>query len=238
MQISPPFGYREVVPFLKTQKVRLPRPGDVPEFVRRANAVPVSYTELQHASRDYPIVFATSDAGKSFAVVAVLGLAQGENLFIGEGGWERGVYVPAYLRRYPFCMAKVVREQAEQKNRLICVEKSSLDEAGEAMFDAQGKASERWSQIERLLSEYEADLERTREMCTLLGDYGVLEGFSVQAGTTLQVSGMHRVAEKKLEGLNAAQLKHLMRKGLLSRVYMHLLSLANFARLAERRNRT
>jgi hypothetical protein len=46
MQISPPYGYKEVVPFLKTQKVRLLAPGDVPEFVQRGNAVPISHTEF------------------------------------------------------------------------------------------------------------------------------------------------------------------------------------------------
>ena len=37
MQIAPPFGYREIVPFLKTQKVHLLAPGEVPEFARRGN---------------------------------------------------------------------------------------------------------------------------------------------------------------------------------------------------------
>ena len=35
--------------------------------------------------------------------------------------------------------------------------------------------------MERLLAEYEADLERMREMCALLADYGLLEPFSMQA---------------------------------------------------------
>jgi len=43
------------------------------------------------------------------------------------------------------------------------------------------------------------------------------------------------VNEKHLENLNAAQLKNLMRKGLMARVYLHLLSLENFARLLERK---
>lgn len=46
MQISPPFGYSEVVPFLKTQKVRLLAAGEVPEFVQRGNAVPISHSEF------------------------------------------------------------------------------------------------------------------------------------------------------------------------------------------------
>ena len=75
MQIAPPFGYREIVPFLKTQKVRLLVPGEVAEFARRGNAIPISYTEFQLAAREYPIVFTSGDEGKSFAPVAVLGIA-------------------------------------------------------------------------------------------------------------------------------------------------------------------
>ncbi|HEV3008214.1 MAG TPA: SapC family protein [Burkholderiales bacterium] len=243
MQISPPFGYTEVVPFLKTQKVRLLAPGDVPEFVQRGNAVPISHTEFQPIARHYPIVFTTGDEGKTYAAVAVLGLAAGENLYFADGRWSSGAYIPAYARRYPFCMARVNLNKVEQKDRLICVEKSSLDEErGESMFDAGGQASEKWKGVERLLAEYEADLERMREMCALLADYGLLEPFSMQAtlkkekgGGSMQMSGMHRVAEKNLENLNAAQLKNMMRKGYLARIYLHLLSLENFARLLDRK---
>ena len=242
MQISPPFGYQEVVPLLKTQKVRLLAPGEVPEFVQRGNAVPISHTEFQPIGRHYPIVFTTGDEGKSFAAVAVLGIAAGENLFLGDGAWAGGVYVPAYARRYPFCMARVTLNQVEQQDRLICVEKRSLDEAGEPMFDAEGQPSAKWTGIQRLLTEYEADLERSREMCAVLADYGLLEPFTMQAklnenkgGAAMQLTGMHRVDEKRLENLNAAQLKNLIRKGFLARIYLHLLSLENFARLLERK---
>jgi hypothetical protein len=243
MQIAPPFGYREVVPFLKTQKVRLLAPGEVPEFAQRGNAVPISLTEFQPIARHYPIVFTTGDEGKTYAGVAVLGLTSGENLFFADGRWASGSYIPAYARRYPFCMAKVNLNKVQQKDRLICVEKASLDdERGEAMFDAGGNPSEKWKGVERLLSEYEADLERMREMCALLADYGLLEPFSMQAkmkqekgGGSMQMTGMHRVAEKNLENLNAAQLKNLMRKGYLARIYLHLLSLENFARLLDRK---
>ena len=182
MQIAPPFGYAEVVPLLKTHKVRLLASGEVPEFAQRGNAIPLSYTEPQPAARDYPIVFTTGDGGKTFAAVAVLGVSAGENLFYEGSAWAPMVYVPAYVRRYPFCMARIKTDQGERKDRLICVEKSRLDEAaGEAMFDAAGQPSEKWGTLERLLSEYEADLERARSMCALLADYALLEPFSVQA---------------------------------------------------------
>jgi SapC len=241
MQIAPPFGYKEVVPFLKTHKVRLLAPGEVPHFARSGNAIPISHTEFQLVAREYPIVFTSGDEGKTFAAVAVLGMAGGENLFYADAGWAAGVYVPAYARRYPFCMAKVTLDKVEQKDRLICVEKAFVDErAGEAMFDAKGQPTRKWTDIERLLSEYEADLERSREMCAIFSDYGLLEPFTMQAtfnkGGAMHLTGMHRIAEKNLENLNAAQLKNLMRKGLMARVYLHLLSLENFSRLLERRS--
>jgi hypothetical protein len=241
MQIAPPFGYQEVVPFLKSQKVRLLAAGEVPGFALQANAVPLSFTEFQAAVRDYPIVFTSGDGKSRFAPVVVLGLSAGENLFSEAGRWSPGVYVPAYVRRYPFCMARVNVNQVEQKDRLICVEKSRLADDGEPMFDAQGAPVQKWTDFERLLAEYEADLERSREMCAILADYALLEAFNVQAtpnaegAKPLQVSGMFRVAEKKIEDLNSAQLKNLVRKGILPRVYLHLLSLQNFGRLLERK---
>jgi hypothetical protein len=241
MQITPPFGYKEVVPFLKTQKVRLLGTGEVPDFAQKGNAIPISHTEFQLVARDYPIVFTTGDEGKTFSAVAVLGMSSGENLFYSKQGWVKEVYVPAYARRYPFCMARLTVDKVEHKDRLICVEKTFLDEKkGEAMFNGKGEPNPKWAEIERLLSEYEADLERSREMCAILADYGLLEPFTMQAtmnkdGATLQLAGMHRVKEKNLENLNAAQLKNLMRKGYMARIYMHLLSLENFARLLERR---
>ena len=240
MQITPPFGYTRIVPLRRDHKVRLLAPGEIPAFARTLNAIPISFAEFAPVARDYPIAFATGDGGKTFAAMAILGLASEENLFCDGATWAPGTYVPAYARRYPFCMAKVSLDNVQQQNRLICVENDHLDDpAGEPMFDAQGQPLEKWKAIERLLSEYEADLERSRELCSILADYGLLEQFTMQAnlnqGGSLQIAGMNRVADKKLETLNAAQLKNLLKKGILARVYAHQLSLDNFARLLDRR---
>lgn len=246
MQISPPYGYSEVVPFLRSQKVRLLAPGEVPAWALKANAIPLSQAEFQPAMRDYPIVFTPVAPGKGFSPVAVLGLTPGENLFAPEGRWAPGVYVPAYARRYPFCMTRLSVNKVEQKQRLICVEKAAVGDHGEALFDDKGAPLEKWKGLERLLNEYEADLERSREMGEILSDYGLLEPFNMQATLRndgdksasprkLQLTGMHRVAEKNLENLNAAQLKNLLRKGILGRIFLHLVSLENFGRLLDRK---
>ena len=79
-------------------------------------------------------------------------------------------------------------------------------------------------------------------LSAVLADYGLLEPFTMQAklnpdkgGAAMQLTGMQRVNEKNLENLNAAQLKNLIRKGFLARIYLHLLSLDNFTALLERK---
>src|SRR5262245_11235431 len=114
MQINPPFGYSEIVPLYKDRKLRLPAPGVVPEFCRKTNAVPISFSEFTAACRDYPLAFVSADAGRSYNPVAVLGMAEGENLFLRGEQWEGSVYLPAYVRRYPFCMVRITLDSVEQ----------------------------------------------------------------------------------------------------------------------------
>jgi hypothetical protein len=241
MQIAPPFGYKEIVPLNRNQKIRLLAPGEIPEFARAVNAVPVSYTEFALVAREYPIIFTTAGDAKTFTPVAALGMENNENLYNRGNVWASGVYVPAYVRRFPFCMSRVTIDRVEQKNRLICVEKSHIDDkAGESMFDPKGQPTEKWQVIEQLLSDYEADMVRSQEMCGILSDYSLFEPFTMQAklnkgGEPVAMTGMFRIAEAKIEHLNASQLKNLVKKGVLSRVYAHLLSLNNFANLLDRK---
>ena len=241
MDIKPPFGYNDIAPLNRNQKVRLLAPGEVPAFARGLNSIPISYTEFALVAREYPIIFSSAGNNQNYAPVAVLGMAAGENLYNNGGKWASNVYVPAYVRRFPFCMTTVTLDKVVQQNRLICVEKSHIDDKdGEPMFDAKGQPLAKWKEIEALLTEYEVDLERSREMCGILADYGLLEPFTMQAkfnagGEPLHLTGMHRVIESKIEHLNASQLKNLVKKGILARIYAHLLSLDNFAKLLDRK---
>ena len=200
--------------------------------------MPISYTEFTAACRDYPIAFVSADSGRTFNPVAVLGVASGENLFWRDGEWDGSAYLPVYLRRYPFCMSRIRLNSVEQADRMICVEKAFVSDAGERMFDDSGAPLPRWQPIEKLLREYEADIERAREMCAILADYSLLEPVTLQAALKtgpMSFGGMYRVEEKRLEFLNAAQHKNLIRKGIMGRIYAHLLSLENFARLVGRK---
>ena len=108
-----------------------------------------------------------------------------------------------------------------------------------ALFDEHGEPSERWRSIERLLAEFEKDLDLTNEMCAALGRLGLFEPFTMQVireqQEQLSLGGMYRISESRLGDLQAANHKVMVAKGYMSRIYAHLHSLQNFARLDRRR---
>jgi hypothetical protein len=228
MQTTAPYGYDDIVPLKKEHRVRISERA-TPAFARKLHALAISAAEFAAAARDYPIVFASLDRGKSYAPVILLGLEPGQNLFVGAGGeWERGAYYPAFVRRYPFCISKLYVDGKAQSERVVCVARSQLDDAGTALFDASGAPSAQWQAIERLLAGYEADLDRTAQLCATLANFRVFEQFSEGA------LGMYRVSESKLADLKAASHKLLVGKGYMSAIYAHLHSLANLSELRRR----
>ncbi len=240
MQINPPYGFREIVVLTKTHRVALPKGPALPLVFRTMNLLPVSYTEFPIASRDYPLAFISAGEGKTFVPMLVLGLAAQQNLFVTpDNAWDPNVYLPAYVRRFPFCMTRVTVDGKETPERVACVEKRAINDKGEKLFDDKGNPLPEWETRQKLLFEYEADLARTEEMCGLLAQHQLLEPFIMQAvpnqGEPLQLTGMYRIAEAKLAALDASVLKDLVQKGVLGRIYAHLLSHENFQRLLGRR---
>ena len=136
-------------------------------------------------------------------------------------------------------MARVALDGKEQEERIACVEKHALSEQGEALYDAQGAPLAHWEERRKLLFEFEADLMRTDEMSRRLAALDLFEEFALQAvpheGEPVAMTGMYRVSEAKLNDLPEPAFKELGRAGILARVYAHLISLANFGRLLDRR---
>ena len=241
MDIKPPYGYQEIVPLNKQHRVVLPSSGKLPLVFRNLTALPLSFTEFAAACRDFPIAFVSGDAGASFVPMVVLGLENQQNLFVTQdGAWESGVYLPAYVRRYPFCMTRVTVDGREQPERVACVEKRAINDKGDALYNPQGEPLPAWEERQKLLFDYENDLLRSEEMCKIIAQLQLFEPFTMQAvpneGTPLAMTGMHRVAEPKLSELAAGTVKELTQNGVLARIYAHLISLNNFGRLLDRRS--
>ncbi len=238
MRITAPYGYDEIVPLRKEHRVLVPA-GGTPAFCRTLNAIAISFSEFVPAARDYPLVFASADRGRSFAPVAVLGIAEGQNLFVdATGEWDRSCYLPAFVRRYPFCISKLYVDGEPRSERVVCVAKAYVDAGGVELFDAGGRPTARWRETERLLAEYEADLDRTAQLCAALARLEVLQPFSMQVleggQRAVRLAGIYRVDEARLADLRPASHKVLVEKGFMGRIYAHLNSLENFSRLYAR----
>ena len=75
------------------------------KFMDGQHAIPLTIEEFVSASRNYPIIFSASETP---VPLVLMGMNEGVNTFMNdEGQFDRPVYIPAYIRRYPFMLAKL-----------------------------------------------------------------------------------------------------------------------------------
>jgi len=202
-------------------------------FSSKTNSVLLAGIEFPEACKHFPIVFAKT-AGKQALPMALLGFRDQENLFVDAGGRWQGEYVPAYIRRYPFVLAK---GEAGQE-LTVCIDESypgfGADE-GQALFNARGEPTDHLKGILAFLKDYQAQIERTGIFLQTLREFDLLTDLAAKVdlpgGESYSMTGLMMVDESKLQALPDAQLLRLFRSGELAWVYSHLLSLGNFGRL-------
>jgi len=196
-------------------------------------------SEFFRAALSYPIALLQPTGQDTLVPVAVLGLKESENLFIGDDGrWERGAYIPAVARRYPFCVVRVQGGQAHGQ-RLIGVERDALVENDTPLFDETGEATSVWEQQKKLIDQFEGALELTEKFCAKLQQRDLLEPFDAHIrmndGRKFTLTGLQRVSEEKLKALDAETAGAWLADGTLARIHAHLISLNHFPRFADRR---
>ncbi len=237
--ISPP-GYGAVVPFNKETHAHL---GVIEEqrfaFARNLNAVFVTVTEFVQAAKYYPIVFSANEDETEFVPMLATGLSSGENRFIDDKGeWEQGVYIPAYVRRYPFCVVEINNEEDSTAQQLVCVDEAALSEDAQSLVDDNGEPTEAWQQFQTFMQEYESSRIATMAFTSTLAEQDLFEVFEARAkhvsGEEYHMINMYRINEKKLNKLTAKVLKALMSKNYMYFIYAHLMSLDNFQGLLDR----
>ncbi|WGS45678.1 SapC family protein [Burkholderia sp. JSH-S8] len=233
MEIAPPFGYRNLKALNRSDHVRYSATDALPPFVKETAIVPLSIGEMVSAACHYPLVFVGDVKNNRAVLVAMLGLVAGENLFLTGKGWRAGAYLPAYVRRYPFCMAHITVNEQADPNLVVCVEKdyvmAEADEGSRRLFDDTNKATVEWQSIEAFLMEYEADLERTNAFCSRLVDLDLLEPLTVNITqpnkASCNVTGFLGINEGKLAKLADDTILEWYCNGWLARAYLHLFSL-------------
>ena len=194
------------------------------------HAVPLTVDEFALVQRHYPIVFT---AGGSPVPIALMGLNEGVNAFLDENGraLDPTLYVPAYLRRYPFLLARLRPDTDELS---LCFDPTSgavgdFDE-GEPLFDGD-QPSAATKAILEFCEQFEAAGLRTNAFLEDLTKSDLLmdgevaiqpEGFD----QPFVYRGFRMVDEEKLRNLRGDELRKMNQNGLLPLLYAHLFSLS------------
>jgi hypothetical protein len=209
-------------------------------YFAQANAIPLTIDEFVAAQRFFPIVFSGGDIP---VPLALLGLNEGVNVFVDDEGVPHNpFYIPAYVRRYPYLLARL-DEKAEELS--LCFDPDSglvgPDGDGNALFDGE-KPSEALNAILKFCEDFEIAAQRTSAFVKELVDMDLLIDGEVTiqpdgADQPFVYRGFRMVDENKMRDMNGDQLRKINQNGILPLIMAHMFSLSSirdlFARQAQ-----
>ncbi len=207
-------------------------------FAANTNMVPVNMQEFSRVAIAYPIVFTESAPASA---IAILGLRQGQNLFVDDAGaWDGGVYVPAYVRRYPF----IFSTGQEDEQLVLCVDEADdliVDGTGaentQAIYDGE-EASETIKKMLEFCAAFHRQSLATREFVDELESRDLFRPGTVtitnESGEQFNLRGFRIVDETKFNALPDEAFLEFRRKGWLHAITSHLVSVQNLAALGFR----
>ena len=218
-------------------KMKLKKSYTLPQ-VGKTHAIPVTVEEFTLVQRHYPIIFS---AGENSVPLALLGLNEGVNTFFDEEGKpaDRAAYIPAYLRRYPFLLAKL-RPEADELS--LCFDPSAgaiaEDADGQPLFDGD-QPSETTRNILAFCEQFEVAGQRTQAFMEELTKSGLLMDGEVSiqpdgAEQPFLYRGFRMVDEEKLRELRGDELRKMNQSGMLALIYAHLFSLSQIREIFAR----
>jgi hypothetical protein len=226
-----PLFYNAIEPLNATQhgKLRI-RPVEKSPHIAKTHAIPVTVDEFGLVQRHYPIVFSIGD---NPIPIALMGLNEGVNVFLDADGrpLDPTMYIPAFIRRYPFLLARLNSESDELS---LCFDPTSEAVGefaeGEPLFDGD-QPSEATKAILEFCEQFETAGQRTSAFMEDLKKSGLLmdgevaiqpEGYS----QPFVYRGFQMVDEEKLRELRGDELRKMNQNGMLPLMYGHLFSLS------------
>jgi hypothetical protein len=195
-----------------------------------AHAVPVTVDEFGLLQRHYPIVFSV---GGDPVPLALMGLNEGANAFLDSTGLphDPSIYIPAYMRRYPFLLARLRPDSDELS---LCFDPTSGAvgefEDGEPLFDGD-QPSDATKAVLQFCEQFETAGQRTAAFIQELKNSDLLMDGEVAiqpegAPQPFVYRGFRMVDEEKLRELRGDELRKMNQSGLLALIYAHLFSLS------------
>ena len=205
------------------------RPVDKPTVLANTHAIPATVDEFALLQRHYPIVFSIGD---NPVPLVLMGLSEGINVFLdGEGKLlDPNTYVPAYMRRYPFLLARLRPDSDELS---LCFDPTADAvgdfKEGEALFDGD-QPSQATKAILEFCEQFETAGQRTAMFLEELKKSGLLMDGEVAiqpegAEQPFVYRGFQMVDEEKLREMRGDELRKMNQNGMLALIYAHLFSL-------------
>lgn len=229
-QAQLPLFYKDLMPLnSRDHGAWRARSVDKASWIGSQHAIPLTVEEFPLAQRNFPIVFS---AGENSVPLALMGLNEGVNVFFEDDGTPRGdAYVPAYIRRYPFLLAKL-RPDAEEMS--LCFDPTSDVvgdfKEGEALF-ADGQPTDHTKGLLDFCEKFEEAGARTQAFMKEVTDAGLLMDGEVaiqqndKPDQPYVYRGFRMINQEKLKELDAEKIKAWNDNGLLPLIYAHLMSL-------------
>lgn len=228
-QANLPMFYNDLMPLnSRDHATWKAKNADAAPWLVGQHAIPLTAEEFPQAARHYPIIFASGD---NPVPLALMGLNEGVNVFVDEEGKvTQPIYIPAYVRRYPFLLAKLNPNSEELS---LCFDPSSGllgdSEDGQALF-ADGQPSEATQAALGFCEQFEQAGQRTQAFIDELKKHDLLmEGeVAIQQPGNDQpfvYRGFQMVNQEKLREVRGDVLRGWAQSGLLPLLYAHLFSL-------------
>lgn len=184
-------------------------------------------TEMVQASMAMPLAFAVE--GEQTALVAVMGLAEGQNLFVAPDGRWVGAYVPAVLRAHPFALAATA-----EGTPVLVIDEEALVAAGtagcEPIFAEDGELTEKMAGVMRFLGALQQDEAGTKAAAAALRAAGVIVPWELELkgkDGSRRIEGLNRIDEAALNALPAEQFAALRTHGALAVAHAQMFSMGH-----------
>jgi hypothetical protein len=193
------------------------------------HAIPVTVDEFSVAQRFYPIIFSV---GEDPVPLALMGLNEGVNTFVDADGkpTDPNIYMPAYLRRYPFLLARL-RPDSDELSLCYDPTANTIGEFadGQPLFDGD-QPSEATNAVLQFCEQFETAGQRTQLFMAELKKSGLLMDGEVAiqpegAEQPFVYRGFQMVDEEKLREMRGDELRKMNQNGMLALIFAHLFSL-------------
>ena len=216
---------------------RSARYGDNVHFVM---TFPIEFRRIQSC---YPIFFQKDANTGKFFPLALLGFEEGQNLFLGEEGWDAN-YVPLMIQRHPFLIGyQADNEAADGKKPVVSIDMDSPrvnEDEGEALFLPHGGTSEYLASMTKTLEDIQFGHQMNEAFIEALLEFELIESVAMEVelddGSKRQLLGLYTIDENKLAQLDSEALGKLHSQQYLLPIYMILASLGCFRTLIDRVN--